>query len=228
MWALFETAFVFQNTEDKLFFLSSTESPFFLFASASSGYGPGLTTAGILASDLCVTPWSGCIHSLSALLFIHSHFFSSAWPEFSCRFTQRLGNTLNQVSIFGMTLHNNKTSTVDHSENQDHLGTKLKPARPKTWHSFLYSLLRRKRGGRLRSCVCNYTMKCLSGCKAPPDTHNRWREKEQLRIGEDRKWTRSCCEENWRSASNYPSEERKREWNTSLNEWEDNTEEPQE
>lgn len=53
--------------------------------------------------------------SLSALFpcfFIHSHCFPSAWPEFSWRVTQRLGNTHSKVSVHDFTQPNYRTSTV--------------------------------------------------------------------------------------------------------------------
>lgn len=151
LWDLFQMCFVFPNTEYKLFFLSSTDSPLFfcftvcisllwLWSWAHHSWNTGLGL--VCHSVVWMHPFPLCLFPV----FIHSHRFSSVWPEFSCRFTQRLGNTRNKVSLHDIILQNNKTPNVSPSWEPRPLCNQVRASQ--TQNMTLISLLQRKRGRR--------------------------------------------------------------------------------
>lgn len=146
LWALFQAGFVFRNINYKLSLLSSR----FLFQCLHQ------PTLAMVLSSPQLEHWSRTSVSLCGLDASHLPSLSAFSPAFyslssvflgveecSCRFTQRLGNTRSKFSLHDNTLQNIRTSS-GRRKNQDHLVTRLGPARPKTLTLFF----RGRRGRR--------------------------------------------------------------------------------
>lgn len=127
----------------KLLLLSFAHSAFLslsvsLFVPASSGHGPVLATAGTLTSvQLCGLDAAHLL-SLSAFSLLLICYIPFPCSDQSAAVGSPRGWEIPTASSHCMTIHDN-TPDLQLSaqrENQDHLVTKLRPARPKTFTLF--------------------------------------------------------------------------------------------